>query len=86
MLKDRGLGETVVAYDSIVDRSLVRIDGMRNLIADLLDITQIESGQKNQAMEVVNLREAARAALESQLPEARSRNIAWSCMPRRRFP
>ena len=30
MLKDRGLGETVVAYDSIVDRSLVRIDGMRN--------------------------------------------------------
>ena len=76
MLKDRGLGETVVAYDSIVDRSLVRIDGMRKLIADLLDITQIESGQKNRRMEVVNLREAARAALESQLPEARSRNIA----------
>ena len=30
----------------MIDRSLIRLDGMRKLIFDLLDLTRIESGQK----------------------------------------
>ena len=33
----------------MIDRSLVRLDGMRKLIFDLLDLTRIESGQKQRA-------------------------------------
>ena len=33
-------------YDRMLDRCLIRIDGMRKLIADLLDLTSIESGQR----------------------------------------
>jgi signal transduction histidine kinase len=59
-----------------VDRSLVRLDGMRKLIVDLLDLTRIESGQKAREFAPVDLVEVARAAIETALPAAQERNIA----------
>ena len=54
MFKDRSLGDDPAAYDEGIDRSLMRIDGMRKLIADLLDMTQIESGRKNRQLAEVD--------------------------------
>ena len=34
----------------MIDRSLIRLDGMRKLIFDLLDLTRIESGQKQREL------------------------------------
>ena len=59
-----------------VDRSLVRLDGMRKLIVDLLDLTRIESGQKAREFASVDLVEVARAAIETALPAAQERSIA----------
>ena len=59
-----------------VDRSLVRLDGRRKLIVDLLDLTRIESGQKAREFASVDLVEVARAAIETALPAAQERSIA----------
>ena len=58
-----------------VDRSLVRLDGMRKLIVDLLDLTRIESGQKVREFSTVDVVEVARAAIETALPAAQERAI-----------
>ena len=50
ILQNHQLGDDLAAYDELVARSLTRMDGMRKLIADLLDLTQIESGQKNREL------------------------------------
>jgi signal transduction histidine kinase len=76
LIQERTLGEAVGAYDEMVDRSLVRIEGMRKLIADLLDLTQIESGRKNRQLGNVDLGDVARGSLEAVATEAAARNIA----------
>ncbi len=76
LIKGRQLGDQLPAYAEMIDRSLVRIDGMRKLIRDLLDLTQIESGRKNRRLETVDLRVIAQAAMDAVQTEAGSRNIA----------
>jgi signal transduction histidine kinase len=75
MIRERALGESLETYDRMVDRSLVRIDGMRKLIADLLDLTAIESGQRKRNLTTVDLAEAARQAVENIKAEAQQRDI-----------
>ena len=59
ILQNHQLGDDLAAYDELVARSLTRMDGMRKLIADLLDLTQIESGEKNRELTQVDLAAAA---------------------------
>jgi two-component system, sensor histidine kinase and response regulator len=59
----------------MVERSLVRLDGMKKLIFDLLDLTRIESGQKQRAFADVDLRAAAEAAIELNQGDAEERGI-----------
>jgi two-component system, sensor histidine kinase and response regulator len=60
----------------MVDRCIIRLDGMRKLIFDLLDLTRIESGQKKRHFTTVDLRNTAKSAMELLLPEARERSIS----------
>ena len=75
MIRERSLGDSLVSYDRMVDRSLLRIEGMRKLIADLLDLTAIESGQRQRNLTSVDLADAARQAVENMRPEAQRRYI-----------
>jgi signal transduction histidine kinase len=75
MFKDRSLGGDPTAYDEGIDRSMIRIDGMRKLIADLLDVTQIESGRKNRQLVQVDVSECAKASIEAFAAQAAERNI-----------
>lgn len=75
ILKDRTAGDDPVVYARAIDRSLVRIDGMRKLIMDLLDLTRLESGQKKREYASLDLRDVARSAMESVLSEAQARRI-----------
>jgi signal transduction histidine kinase len=59
----------------MVDRCIVRLDGMRKLIFDLLDLTRIESGQKQRNFSLVDLRTVAMTAIETLAPEAKGRSI-----------
>jgi two-component system sensor histidine kinase/response regulator len=64
------------ASRQMVTRSLVRIQGMRKLIMDLLDLTRIESGQKKREMTVLDVREIAKSAMDTLSLEAEKRGIA----------
>jgi two-component system, sensor histidine kinase and response regulator len=76
LLKNRQQGEELASYDEMIGRGLDRIDGMRKLIHDLLDLTQIESGRKNRSLVKVNVAATARGAVETIQAQADSRRIA----------
>lgn len=69
-------GDNLSSYDHIVDRSLVRIDGMRKMIYDLLDLTRIESGQKKRDLTELNVVDSAKSAIENVQLMAEERQIA----------
>jgi two-component system sensor histidine kinase/response regulator len=59
----------------MIDRSLIRLDGMRKLIFDLLDLTRIESGQKARQFAEVDVASVARRTMELFATEAADRGI-----------
>ena len=59
----------------MIERSLVRLDGMRKLIFDLLDLTRIESGQKQRQPVQADVRAAAKSAIDMFSAEATDRSI-----------
>ena len=75
-LLDEGItNDNPEATARIVTRSLARLEGMRKLIYDLLDLTRIESGQKQRVLKAVDPAEVATKALETFEPEATKRGI-----------
>jgi two-component system, sensor histidine kinase and response regulator len=58
-----------------LERSLVRIHGMRKLIFDLIDMTRIESGTMVRDLAEYDLCELAQTALEIQAPLAAERGV-----------
>lgn len=76
LMRDRTAGDTIEAYDRMVNRSLVRLDDMRKLIFDLLDMTRIESGTKRRDFSQVDLRATAERTFETFQPAADERRIA----------
>ncbi len=75
IVRDRALGDNLSDYDKVVERSLLRIDGMRKMIMDLLDLTRIESGTKKRELAPVDLVEIAQLSMETMLPMAQERSI-----------
>jgi two-component system sensor histidine kinase/response regulator len=75
LMKDLPADDDPAVQANAIDRCLVRIDGMRKLIMDLLDVTRLESGQKRRELVALDLREVAQAAVESVTPEAAGRGI-----------
>ncbi|MFO7820942.1 MAG: hybrid sensor histidine kinase/response regulator [Lentisphaeria bacterium] len=76
IMRDKAVGDDPAAYDRMLDRSLARLEGMRKLILDLLDLTAIESGQRARELNTLNLKEVAEAAIETFQPQAEDRNIS----------
>ena len=75
IIQDRSAGDDPAAYDQMVGRSLVRVEGMRKMILDLLDLTRIESGRKKRDLTDVDVREVAEGAIETASVEAEKRDI-----------
>ncbi|MCF8365117.1 MAG: GHKL domain-containing protein [Bacteroidales bacterium] len=78
MIKDRQLGSNLSDYDELVDRSLKRLTGMRNLIFDLLDLTKIESGKPSQKSENTDLVTITRNAIDTMMPFAIQKEVEIS--------
>lgn len=76
IMEERQVGENIADYQAMIDRSLVRIKGMRNLIMDMLDLTKLESGKKNRELKKVDLTELANMAIGTVHPLAIQRNIS----------
>jgi two-component system, sensor histidine kinase and response regulator len=75
IIKERQFGENVEAYEEMLDRSIERIKGMRQLILDLLDFTKIESGKPTQKLEVVDLRKIAQISIDTLRPYAIQKDV-----------
>jgi signal transduction histidine kinase len=75
IIKDKTAGDDPAVYDRMVDRCLTRVNFMRKMIADLLDLTRIESGQKKRELAQVDVVDAVNTAVDTALPEAQDRKI-----------
>ena len=76
MIKERQMGQRLEDYDIMIDRSLDRIKGMRNLILDLLDLTRVESGKAKRDITEVDLIQIARTAMDTMRPYAIQRDVS----------
>ncbi len=70
------MGDRISAYGPMLDRMLIRIQGMRKLIMDLLDLTSIESGERLRHFENLDLTAVARATADSLKAEADAVRVA----------
>ena len=75
LMEDHALGDELAAYAGPVNRSQLRVEGMRKLIMDLLDLTRLESGQKQRDLVDVDVALMARKAIETVAAEAAARDI-----------
>jgi signal transduction histidine kinase len=75
MIRERQSGDKLEDYDTMIDRSLDRIKGMRSLILDLLDLTRVESGKAKRNLTEVDLSMVARTAMDTMRPYAIQRDV-----------
>ena len=76
IIRSRQAGDALADYDHMIERIGVRVNGMRKLIGDLLDLTRIEAQTGKRNPEQLDLRSIAESAAELQNESAAERNIA----------
>ncbi len=81
ILRDREAAIGSGMYDQIIERSLARIDGMKKLINDMLDLTRIESGQRKRKVEEIDLYEVASTCVEVSKVDAIEHDTTVSLTP-----
>jgi|GEM_PF-607071 len=69
------VGELPPEYHEMVESSLVRLEYMRKLIDDLLDLTRIESGQKQRQLQELDIVALARESVDMLAQQAGKRAI-----------
>jgi two-component system sensor histidine kinase/response regulator len=70
MMQEKQAGDRIDDYATHIDRSLQRIQGMRNLIMDLLDLTKIKLERKDEKIQEVDLAAVASGAIVTVQPYA----------------
>lgn len=70
MMQEKESGDRIEDYTTPIERSLQRIQGMRNLIMDLLDFTKIRLERKDEKIEEVHLSNIASNAIVTVRPYA----------------
>ena len=78
MMQEKSSGESIDNYIKMINRSLDRIQGMRNMIMDLLDLTRLESGKKERSVERCDLVTITRNAMATMQPYAIQRDVDMS--------
>ncbi|MFP4024280.1 MAG: ATP-binding protein [Thiohalospira sp.] len=75
IMQEKQAGDNLEAYEQMIDRSLHRIKGMRNLIMDLLDLTKIKLEKKTEKFQKVKVGEIAQNAIEAINPYAIQKDV-----------
>jgi two-component system sensor histidine kinase/response regulator len=78
IMRDHLAGDTIQDYDRLVNRSIIRLEGMKKLIFDLLDLTRIESGQKKRTLTDIDVCAIARQAMETHGAMATDKQVTIS--------
>ncbi|HRY99295.1 MAG TPA: HAMP domain-containing sensor histidine kinase, partial [Bacteroidales bacterium] len=76
MIRDRELGQRLEDYDESIERIMQRIQGMRNLILDLLVLTRIESGKGTRNLVPLDPCAVVQTCLDTIRPYAIQREIS----------
>ncbi|MGD9492409.1 MAG: sensor histidine kinase [Bacteroidales bacterium] len=76
IMQDKQVGNNLDDYETMIDRSLERIRGMRSLIMDMLDLTKLENGKKKREITKVDLVQIARLSIDTMTPMAIQKNIS----------
>lgn len=77
IMQEKQAGSRIEDYEQMIDRSLQRIKGMRNLIMDLLDLTKIKFEKKTEKFQLIRLKDAAQYAIEAIQPYAIQKDIQF---------
>jgi len=77
MMQERQMGDSLDEYGSAIERSLQRIESMRNLIMDLLDFTKVSFERQMEKMQNVNLKELVSMAVGTVSPYAIHKDIQF---------
>ncbi len=77
-VRQKAAGDDQAAHDHMLDRSLIRLSGMRKMIMDLLDLTRIESGKKRRELSTVDLKRVIADCQESFAGEAQPTGASWT--------
>jgi len=75
MMQERQMGDSIEEYSSAIDRSLQRIEGMRNLIMDLLDFTKVSFERQVDKLQEVDMKEVTSLAVVTVSPYAVHKDI-----------
>ncbi|HAN18731.1 MAG: hypothetical protein A2X13_13085 [Bacteroidetes bacterium GWC2_33_15] len=78
IMQEKQAGSRIEDYEQMIDRSLQRVKGMRNLIMDLLDLTKIKFEKKTEKFQMLKLKEIAQYAIEAINPYAIQKDIHFS--------
>jgi signal transduction histidine kinase len=70
-----GLVNDPDTFARVIERSIFRLQAMRQMILDLLDMTRLEAGMKVREFTKVDLTEVAKQAIETASPLASQREI-----------
>lgn len=68
-------------FNNVLNRTKLRITGMRKLIFDLLDLTRIESGEKLRSFQNINFNDIIKSSIEMLNIDAQKRNISINYKP-----
>jgi signal transduction histidine kinase len=75
IMRNKTLGDDVEKYIASIDRSVLRLEGMKRLISDMLDLTRIESGVKVREIEECSLTSIVSDMVEGIKVQADEKNI-----------
>jgi two-component system sensor histidine kinase/response regulator len=81
LMGDAEISTDPAAMARMIERSMIRVEGMRKMIFDLLDLTRIEAGSKKRDVREIDLAEVARMSIETVLPDALKRTITIELHP-----
>jgi len=75
LIDERIKGNDVSAYDTMIKRSIERLNSMRKLIIDIIDLTKLESNRKVRNIERINLAQSVKSIIDGFENQAKERNI-----------
>jgi two-component system sensor histidine kinase/response regulator len=78
MMQEKQMGDSIDEYMAAIERSLQRIESMRNLIMDLLDLTKVSFEKHTEKMQDINLEELVSMAIVTVRPYAIHKDIKFN--------
>lgn len=76
LIQEETLGNELINYKDILNKCNVRLDQMRKLIFDLLEMTKIESGKRQREFKIIDIYETVKTSIETMQLDANKRNIS----------